>query len=251
MWSSALVRVLLLGAFGPLLLSEVRASELQEPVASSPAQAQQGGSAGRYPYYSLQVGVGLPNNYSGVIYPTIPNARENITLDLDAGVNVEAAIGYKFDDFRADVSFGYGTFANQGETVSSPAIGTAVFAGSGAVQFSTVMANLYYDMPIRLKSGSLSRWSPYVGGGVGWANVSFPNADCACYVSSSDNSFAWQAKAGLSYRATPGGAVFLEAGYFGTVNNSSSVDVAFGNFGTWRINIGWRQRLGDFGRLPQ
>ena len=91
----------------------------------------------------------------------------------------------------------------------------------------------------------LSRWSPYIGAGIGWGNLSTPSCatpGCQSFSGGSASTFAYQGKVGISYRATNSGFVFLEGGYLGTTGSTVST-VSYDPFGTWRLNLGWRQRL--------
>ena len=194
-----------------------------------------------FPYASLQLGVGIPNDYEGN-FSGFPGT--STSLDLNTGFNGEVAIGYKFNDIRTDLSVGYGNYGVGQQTFSS-AGQSATVNGKGSVDIWTVMANVYYDIPIRTSENQRSRWSPYIGAGVGYANVSTPSCAFAdCFSGGSADAFAWQAKAGLSYRATEQGFVFVEGGYLGTAATSSVDNVGFDNFGAWRINLGWRQGFG-------
>jgi len=107
------------------------------------------------------------------------------------------------------------------------------------------MANLYYDIPVWKQASVRSAWSPYLGAGIGYANIGVPQ--CAvgeCYSGGSTGAFAWQAKAGVAYRATERGFAFLEGGYTGTAGNTTIDNATFGHFGAWRVNVGWRQGFG-------
>lgn len=197
----------------------------------------------RYPYASLQLGVGFPNDYSGKLSDTDP-FNVHSTLELNTGFNGEAAIGYRFNDVRTDLSVGYGSFGIDRQKFRIRGADDTSVSGDGSVNVWTVMANLYYDIPLNQKGETRSPWSPYIGAGIGYANISTPSCAVAgCFDGGSSGSFAWQAKLGLSYQATPGGAVFLEGGYLGTIGHTQIDSVRFGDFGTWRLNLGWRQRL--------
>ena len=90
-----------------------------------------------------------------------------------------------------------------------------------------------------------SRWAPYLGGGIGYANLGTPSCSAGdCYSGGSAGAFAWQAKLGVAYRATERGSVFLEGGYLGATGSTTVDDVTFDGFGAWRLNLGWRQRFG-------
>jgi opacity protein-like surface antigen len=194
-----------------------------------------------YPYFSLQLGVGFPRDYEG----SIDAIDTDTTLDLNTGFNAEAAIGYKINDFRTDLSVGFGNFGVDQQHYSTGGFGSASVDGDGAVNLWTVMANAYYDIPIWKDANVRSSWSPYIGAGVGYANISTPACSAGdCYSGGSAGAFAWQAKLGVSYRATERGFAFLEGGYVGTAGNTTVDDVSFGSFGAWRVNLGWRQGFG-------
>lgn len=220
---------------------EVKTPAIEQPiaqVAAAPATAD--GKAGKYPYFSLQLGAGIPNSLSGSddITPF------DTTLENNVGFNGEAAIGYKVNDFRFDVSVVYGNFgvAQQQFTDST---GTTTIPGDGSISLWAAMANAYWDIPVWEETNVRSRWNPYIGLGIGYANLSTPPCPAgACYSGGSGGSLAWQAKLGVSYRATQSGSLFLEGGYLGTTDNITVDSVTFGSFGTWRVNLGWRQRFG-------
>jgi hypothetical protein len=197
-----------------------------------------------YPYASIQAGVGFPSGFNGNIdYLGIATFKS--TLDLGAGFNGEAAIGYKFPKFRTDLSVGYTNLGNQTQTITVPNFASGSVIGQGSVNLFTVMANLYYDFKIKKKNGDLSRWSPYVGVGVGWGNLSTPTcsiANCTLFQGGNASTFAYQGKIGVSYRATSSGFVFLEGGYLGT-SPTTVQNVSYDPLGIWRINLGWRQRF--------
>ena len=235
--------------FPALLLSDLPAHPAVAKTAPLIAQAAKSTpnapvKAGSFPYASLQVGVGFPKNYEGD-FDLEGLGNIDTSLDLNTGFNGELAVGYKINDFRTDVSVGYGNYPVHQQSYSTPGFGRASVSGKGAAQLTTVMLNGYYDVPIRNADNTLSRWSPYLGAGIGYANISTPACAASdCYEGGSAGAFAWQAKAGVSYRATERGFAFLEGGYVGTAGNTSVDDVTFGSFGAWRINLGWRQGFG-------
>jgi len=201
----------------------------------------------RYPYFTLQIGAGFPNNLNGNF--TEAGTRLNTRLDGNGGFNGETGLGYRFGDFRSDLTFGYSNFGGVRQTLSASGIGSATRDASGDLQLFTAMLNGYYDIPIRAADGTRSRWSPYLGAGIGYGNLSIP--DCSfssdCYEGGSLSGFAYQGKVGVSYRATERGFAFLEGSYLG-MTGSELNGVDYDNFGSWRVNVGWRQ---GFGGAPQ
>ena len=200
-----------------------------------------------YPYVSIQAGVGFPNTFNGNV-DYIGLATFQNKLSLGTGFNGELAVGYKFPKLRTDLSVGYSNLGNQLQTLTAPApFGTESVTGIGSVNLFTIMANLYYDFKIKNKTGQLSRWSPYIGAGIGWGNLSTPNCsinggNCPLYQGGNAGVFAYQGKLGLAYRATQSGSIFLEGGYLGT-SASNVNNVSYNPLGIWRLNLGWRQRF--------
>jgi opacity protein-like surface antigen len=216
-------------------------SATQPPAAAAPSNSL----PNSYPYASIQAGVGFPNDLTGD-FDFLGLATLKKTLDLNTGFNGEAAIGYKFSSFRSDLSVGYSSFGSKSQTINVPDFGSASVSGKGSVDLFTVMLNGYYDIKVKDQDGNPSRWSPYIGAGVGWGNLSTPGcaiSSCTLFDSGSASTFAYQGKVGVSYRATDRGFVFLEGGYLGTTATTIS-NVDHDPFGTWRINLGWRQGFG-------
>jgi hypothetical protein len=199
-----------------------------------------------YPYASIQAGLGFSSGLNGNVNVAGGIANVQNTLGLNTGFNGELAVGYKFPKFRTDLSVGYTNLGNQTQTVTAPNFASGTVTGTGSVNLFTVMANLYYDFKIKKKDGDLSRWSPYIGAGIGWGNLSTPNCalanNCNLYEAGSASTFAYQGKIGVAYRATQTGFVFLEGGYLGTTS-ANVQNVSYDPLGIWRVNLGWRQRF--------
>ena len=198
----------------------------------------------QFPYASIQAGVGFPNTLNGN-FSLLGLTTTNSALNLNTGFNGELAVGYQFPDLRTDLSLGYSSFSSNTQTLTVPGFGSASVSGTGSVNLFTVMANAYYDFKIHNKNGTLSRWSPYVGAGIGWGSLSTPGcagANCNAFNGGSGGGFAYQGKIGLSYLATNSGSLFLEGGYLG-MTGTTVENVNYNSFGTWRLNLGWRQRL--------
>ena len=209
-----------------------------------PAAAQaKDPAAASYPYFTLQMGVGFPNTLNGHLNEA--GSRVNTSLDGNPGFNGETGFGYKFGDFRSDLTFGYSNFSGVRQSLSADGFGKATRDASGNLQMFTAMLNGYYDIPIRQGDGNRSRWSPYLGAGIGYGNLTVP--DCSfsseCYEGGSMSGFAYQGKVGVSYRATERGFAFLEGSYLGMTGSKVNT-VDYDNFGSWRVNLGWRQGFG-------
>ena len=63
----------------------------------------------------------------------------------------------------------------------------------GDMKIATLMANAYYDFH------NSTRFTPYIGGGVGAARIGFPENNGFANTHSTDNRFAYQGMMGVSY----------------------------------------------------
>ena len=130
-----------------------------------------------------------------------------ITTDFDTGFLGTGAFGRSFGNFRAEGEVFYNT--NDVDTVS--ALGISI-AGSGDVSTTGLMVNGYYDFETN------SKWTPYIGGGIGGANVSINNLSIVGIQIADDDTtvFAYQAKVGVAYEFSPAWEGTFGYRFFGT-----------------------------------
>jgi opacity protein-like surface antigen len=184
----------------------------------------------------------------------------NGNVDLGGGVSVSAGVGYDFgNNLRAELSYTYNALSI-GSTTGTDTLSIAggSFTGIGSISTSgtastnSVLVSGYYDIPTK------SKWTPYVGGGIGWTSVSFPgqNVTASGCVSGfcgslpvfipggSGNAFGYQAKLGVSYLTSKRSDLFVEGIYQGntsvTINNTS-----IGALNDFGVRAGVRYRFGN------
>ena len=93
-----------------------------------------------------------------------------------------------------------------------------------------------------------SRWTPYIGGGIGygWQNQANSADATTNYNGYSASAFAWQVKAGISYSLTARGDLFAEFTYRG-LGGFSAADggtaYAYDSFNRYGVQIGTRWRF--------
>jgi hypothetical protein len=91
----------------------------------------------------------------------------SVDASFQLGPSLEVAAGYSFGDFRADLSYVYGSAAAKNALIQL--FGTTQnLATTGSIQTNSVFVNGYYYVPAKHKV------RPYLGGGVGiraWAAV--------------------------------------------------------------------------------
>lgn len=175
---------------------------------TAPAQA-----AGSGWYLSLSGGANwLDDNDFAV-----SNGVDTLTVNTesDTGWFVGGAVGYSLSQLvtpglRVEVEVGYRDNSVDGDWVST----TGVVSDSGLLEYDhtslSVMANAWYDFDV----GGVR---PYVGGGVGWADVevdgNFLGGDVPAF-KYSDDGFAWQVGGGINFQVSPNVQLGLGYRYF-------------------------------------
>lgn len=101
----------------------------------------------------------------------------------------DMALGYQAGPVRGELELGYHALGIKNTTVGAGPETSA----SGDMKIPTLMANGYYDFH------NSSRFTPYVGGGLGVAHLEFPTNLGFGNTSSTDNRFAYQGMVGVSY----------------------------------------------------
>jgi OmpA-OmpF porin, OOP family len=147
------------------------------------------------PYFHLNLGA----NFLEGLSVTGPSGNQ-ATLNQDPGYMINTGPGYAFSHgFRAEIDLGYRH--NDAKNVTLPGGGTtptSLNLKANAAARSYLVDGLY-DFHI----GHIA-WTPYIGFGVGAANVRVNNIG-------SDTPFAWSAMAGVEYPVTR--RVYLGVGY--------------------------------------
>jgi opacity protein-like surface antigen len=148
------------------------------------------------------------------------------TASYDAGFLANGYVGYDFGFIRTEFELGYqfasiskfnlvpGVILGPGGgsvlTVNNPDLNIGIFTG---------MANVWVDIKNR------SRFIPYLGGGVGFAAVSWSNScynGCNYYEYDSDTVFAYQVGGGVAFKVT----------------NNLDIDIGYRYFSTENLNLG-------------
>ena len=135
-------------------------------------------------------------------------AGTTLTTELDTGIFATGAFGRSFGNFRAEGELAYNT--NDVSALSVPGVGGVT--ASGDISTFAFMVNGYYDFSTN------SKWKPYIGGGIGGANVSINNLSAVGILLADDDTtvLAYQAKVGVAYEFTKALDGTLGYRYFGT-----------------------------------
>jgi opacity protein-like surface antigen len=195
-------------------------------------------------YATLGIGATWPNNVDGrVRRRNQPN--RSVELETQAGFALDAGIGYDFGPVRAELTYVYNRIGVDDVKRNSNWQSTRTNGGNQ----NGIMASAYWD----INTGS--RWTPYVGGGIGWINQSMGNNSLVKVRnngslnrintgSGNADLFGWQAKAGVAYGVNWNTDIYGEVVYQGAESFSTgrtSWD-AFDN--NWGFKIGARYRFG-------
>ena len=144
------------------------------------------------PYISASVGAGLAGNQEPATI--IKYDYDN----LDNGIALNGALGYGFEQFRAEIAIGYQKHEYSGFEFQ----GIYGEISNHEVSYLTVMANGYYDFDTG------SDIIPYLMGGIGIASP-----DATSNWVQDDTAFAWQIGAGLGARVSDEVVLDLEHRY--------------------------------------
>ena len=151
-------------------------------------------AAGDGPYVSANVGPSWlrESSFNG----RVPAIRIDSEVEFDTGIHLGAALGYDFGTVRVEAEFGYRSHEYE-EMRNIKLNGTPVadVSADGDLDAYTVLVNGFYDVDTG------TRWTPYLGGGVGLVVLDVRDLFVAGIVRGSDDDtvFAYQAAGGLGY----------------------------------------------------
>jgi opacity protein-like surface antigen len=226
-----------------LLLIGASGVALGGAFAAAPAQAQEWGTTpesyanAKGFYATLGLGASWPQNINW----DARNLPINGTFKGGGGFSGEVGVGYDFGAIRTELTYGYTN--NSLNSVTTNGFGTP--GASGSINRNDILASIYLDIPTH------SRWTPYIGGGIGYTNVGTPNFNIGSFNSGSANRglFGYQAKVGVSYAASRSTDLFLEGVYSGASGFSSN-NVNYGSLNEWGAKLGVRFRFGGAPKAP-
>jgi len=172
-----------------------------------------------------------------------PSGNVNFdTSGANPGFDITGALGKELGDgFRAEGELGYRQI-EMGHATVYAAGGNGIHSGyaTGNSHAFSVMGNGYYDF--KQLGGP---FVPYVGAGIGFANVSMDGVGVNGVSTVDDNSvvFAYQAMAGVGYKLTPESTIFTGYRYFAADDptfTDSAGNKLHSEFATHNLEIGYR-----------
>ncbi len=175
------------------------------------------------PYISGSLGAVILNDID------IDDGFDSGEITFDTGVGFVGAIGNALGNgARVELELGYRT--NDLDEVKIDGLGSASLDGDFSAL--SLMGNAYYDFP------TSGKFSPFIGGGIGYANV---EADLDDIDSEDDNVFAYQLMLGGSIAASENLYVDLQYRFFGTEDPNFGGDDA--EYTTHNVMIGLRHNF--------
>ena len=174
-------------------------------------------------------------NYWANNAPLNARTQPRGVLKYNGGFSVDGGIGYDFGAIRTELTYGYS--APSLETVVSRDLSRSFSAG-GKVNKNDIMLSAYWDVL------PFSRFTPYIGAGIGYSNLSTPSFNVGNYYTGSHNKglFGWQAKAGVSYALAYNWDLYAEGTYSGT-GNPQFDNVNFSSYSDFGGKLGFRYRF--------
>lgn len=161
------------------------------------------------------VSVGAGNSFISDIEgdTTISGTKYDLTGEMDSAFAYDIGIGKHFNNWRVEASFGKTNPKMSKLSASTGGTGvTASISPKPEYEVTSYMFNVYRDF-------SDGNFSPYVGVGIGRANIemndyttNIEGTDVAI-VDDGRSLFTWDIKGGLNYEVTDSSTLFTEVAY--------------------------------------
>lgn len=183
---------------------------------------------------------------SNLVNPPYPNYSTSGTIGGGGGgFSGDWGVGYDFGKVRTELTYGYsrGSYGGGAYVPSIPGFSNSFLNnnnGSNAYNKNDILVSAYYDIPTK------TRWTPYVGGGIGWTNLTAPQQPGSN--GETKNLFGYQAKLGVSYTVSKTWDVYSEAVYQGTPGYGASSpygSTTYSGFNSWGAKIGARLKFAN------
>ena len=174
-------------------------------VLSAPALAYEVIGAGQT-YVAVQGGIAKPEKHD-----FLTSAGAKVTTEMKDGYVVVGAVGRKSGNVRMELE---GSF-RKSDVENHVTTGAPLAGSRGKAKVMAGMANAYFDIP------TTSSVQPYIGGGVGVANVDYSDyaTTSTGVVMDDDNSaFAYQGMAGVAMPLNGRLSLNAEYRYFATAD---------------------------------
>jgi len=196
-------------------------------------------------YVGIGLGAAWPSEL-GVRTRNLDNQGfDNVNGDVSfgGGFSGDLAVGYDFGAIRTELSYGYTRGSVNDVSVSDNGNDFNI-GSSGIINKNDIFASAYWD----ISTGS--RWTPYLGGGIGYTNLSTPrirlsgNGNSVSTGSDNQGLFGWQAKLGVSYGVSNNADVYVEGTYSGA-SGFDGDNLRYDSYNDFGAKLGFRYRFGQ------
>ena len=194
-------------------------------------------------YVSLGAGASWPQPVrydDDQLGPLLPIAG---TVLADPGFAADVGLGYDFGRWRTELSYVHRQAAITSSTWTVGPYPLAAAVADPVVNSNSVFASVYADLPLN------ARWVPYVGAGLGYTVINSTattvslRSGSQSFGGGSNGLLGYQAKAGISFRASPRTDLFSEVVFQGAPARSSD-SLERGALASWGLRLGCRLRFG-------
>jgi opacity protein-like surface antigen len=182
-------------------------------------------------YLTIGAGAAWPSDMNVRTRNFDPNFNGDATFG--GGFSIDGGLGYDFGAIRTELTYGYTRGSLNSANFDNVDVNT-----SGIINKNDVMASAYLDIPF----GS---WVPYLGGGLGYSNLSTPSFTFDEVRTGGGNKglFGWQAKAGVAYVLSWNTDIYVEGTYAGASGFSSN-NIRYDSYNDFGAKLGFRYRFG-------
>jgi len=218
----------------PLEMSQAGQKDTQIAQTYVPLVGNVGSESGQGTGFYLTVG-------AGGAWPSDVNVRTrnfdpnfNGDLQFGGGFSVDGGVGYDFGAIRTELTYGYTRASINEADFNNNKVDV-----SGIINKNDVMASAYLDVPF-------GQWVPYLGGGIGYTNLSTPSFTANGFRTGSNNQglFGWQAKVGVAYVLSWNTDIYVEGTYSGAEGFSSN-NLRYDAYNDFGAKLGFRYRFGS------
>ncbi len=157
------------------------------------------------------------------------------------GFGADGGIGYDFGAIRTELTYVYGRSSldkvNGSGDIDGFEFSRDSIRASGNLNQSSVMASVYLDIPF-------GQWVPYIGGGLGYTNLSTPSftVNDVRFSSGNQGALGWQAKLGVAYAVNWNLDLYAEGVYSGA-SGITTDNFDFQSFNQYGGKLGFRYRF--------
>jgi hypothetical protein len=186
-------------------------------------------------YVTAGAGYSWPGSWN--FQDNVDFANFNGDFDLEGGFGADGGIGYDFGAIRTELTYVFGRSSLNKVNLSSDEFDGGSESASGNLNQNSVFASVYLDIPF-------GRWVPYIGGGLGYTNLSTPSftVDGYRFGSGNQGALGWQGKLGVAYAVNWNWDIYAEGVYTGASGiNTDNFD--FQSYNEYGAKLGFRYRF--------